>query len=91
MEFDGFYSGLGRRDRESCGAGVDPRMDLQRAGNLKRPEAKGIRCEQCLRERFISPGRLSVYASALRDASAAADHRSRLRGDATLAPLPLVR
>ena len=28
LEFDGFYSGLGRRDRESYGAGVGLRMDF---------------------------------------------------------------
>ena len=28
LEFDGFYSGLGQRDRESYGAGVDLRMDF---------------------------------------------------------------
>ena len=28
LEFDGFYSGIGRRDRESYGAGVGLRMDF---------------------------------------------------------------
>ena len=28
LEFEGFYSGIGRRDRESYGAGVGLRMDF---------------------------------------------------------------
>ena len=28
LEFDGFYSGIGRRDRESYGAGIGLRMDF---------------------------------------------------------------